>query len=161
MKSIIQRDSLRRNLRDYRETYLTTKNLNLDESATRIIVNHLLTDVLGYRELLEIKTEYPVMGGYIDYLVEVANKKQMVIEVKSMGTNLRFKHLRQAIYYALSVGVNLIILTNGQEVQVYKVVYKGRLIISHEFSVNLSYGDEINSKYLARISRQQIETIRQ
>src|ERR1039458_5762335 len=75
-------------LQSYRRNYLKNKFSALDESSTRIIVNHLLSDVLGYKELTDIKTEFPVSGGYIDYLIQANGKNIFIVEVKSISTRL-------------------------------------------------------------------------
>ncbi|MCK4635734.1 MAG: type I restriction enzyme HsdR N-terminal domain-containing protein [Candidatus Moranbacteria bacterium] len=98
--------------------------LDLDESATRLMINNLLTKVLGYTELEEIKTEYRIRGEYADYIVQLARKKHFVVEVKSIQLDLNEKHLRQSINYAANEGIDWIILTNGKQIQLYKVLFK-------------------------------------
>lgn len=153
MLSLTARDNIQNDLRHYKRKYLGKKFENLDESSTRVIVNHLLTDVLGYKELVNIKTEYPVVGGYMDYLVEVDGRKLLVVEVKSAGTTLKFKHLRQATYYALSAGVSIVVLTNAKDLQVYRLRFKDHLIIDHLFSVDLTRLDETTAELVASLSR--------
>ena len=83
-----------KDLREYRKKYLTKKqNLEVDESATRIMVNGFLTNVLGYIELDDIKTEYNIRGEYADYVIQLARKKHIVIEVKSIQIDLNDRHL--------------------------------------------------------------------
>lgn len=163
MQILTAHASLQRDLRLYRNKYLKKKKRRLDESATRIIVNHLLTDVLGYQELNEIKTEYPIKGGFIDYLVERHNRKLFVVEVKSIDTPLRFRHLRQAIYYALSAGVNLIVLTNAKDVEVYRIFVSDRLIVKRLFVTDLSVEDSSATaalSYLKKMNEKKIEATR-
>lgn len=133
----------------YRRRYLNKKLDDLDESATRIIINHLLSDVLGYRELVDIKTEYPVKGGYIDYLIELNHKKVIVIEVKSIATKLTNKHLRQAVYYAATVGSDWIILTNARTLDLYKIRFSKPIKITKIFSLDLKRAD---SKLQSKVS---------
>lgn len=104
-----------KSLRDYRKKYLTKKqNLELDESATRLMVNFFLTGVLGYIELDDIKTEYNIRGEYADYVIQLARKKHIVIEVKSIQLDLNDRHLRQSLSYAANEGIDWIILFNGR-----------------------------------------------
>lgn len=110
-------------LREYRKRFLTKKqNLEVDESATRIMVNALLTDVLGYAELDDIKTEFNIRGIYADYVIQLARKKHMVIEVKSIQLNLTGNHLRQAVGYAADEGIEWALLTNGRQLKLYRVI---------------------------------------
>ena len=111
-------------LREFRKKYLTKKqNLEVDESATRIMVNSLLSTVLGYAELDDIKTEYNIRGTYADYVIQLARKKHIVIEVKSIQIDLNANHLRQAMGYAADEGIDWILLTNGRQVKLYKVIF--------------------------------------
>jgi hypothetical protein len=118
-------------LRDYRKKYLTKKqNLELDESATRLMVNFFLTDVLGYKELDDIKTEYNIRGEYADYVIQLARKKHIVIEVKSIQLDLNDRHLRQCLSYAANEGIDWIMLFNGRQMRLYRVLF-GKPISYH------------------------------
>jgi hypothetical protein len=113
---------LEKRLRDYRKKYLTRKlNLELDESATRLMVNNFLTDILGYTELEDIKTEYNIRGEYADYVVQLKRKKHFIIEVKSIQLDLNSKHLRQSTAYAANEGIDWIVLFNGKQIQLYRL----------------------------------------
>lgn len=118
-------------LRDYRKKYLTKKqNLELDESATRLMVNFFLTGVLGYTELDDIKTEYNIRGEYADYVIQLARKKHIVIEVKSIQLDLNDRHLRQSLSYAANEGIDWIMLFNGRQIRLYRVLF-GKPISHH------------------------------
>lgn len=120
-----------KSLRDYRKKYLTKKqNLELDESATRLMVNFFLTGVLGYIELDDIKTEYNIRGEYADYVIQLARKKRIVIEVKSIQLDLNDRHLRQSLSYAANEGIDWIILFNGRQIRLYRVLF-GKPISYH------------------------------
>ena len=93
-----QTQQLEKRLREYRKRYLTKQqNLELDESATRLMVNYFLTGVMGYVELDDIKTEYNIRGEYADYVIQLARKKHFVIEVKSIQIDLNERHLRKRV----------------------------------------------------------------
>lgn len=53
-------------IKEYRRQFFSKDIQDLDESGTRIMVNHILTDLLGYKSLDEIKTEYMIKGTYAD-----------------------------------------------------------------------------------------------
>lgn len=128
-----------KSLRDYRKKYLVKKqNLELDESATRLMVNFFLTGVLGYEELEDIKTEYNIRGEYADYVIQINRKKHIVIEVKSIQIDLNDKHLRQSLSYAANEGIDWIILFNGRQIRLYRVLF-GKpisyyLVFEHDLS---------------------------
>jgi hypothetical protein len=111
-------------LKDYKRRYLKSQFSSLDESATRIMVNSLLTSVLGYAELDEIKTEYNIKNEYADYVVQIQRKKHFVVEVKSIQIDLNERHLRQSLSYAANEGIDWILLTNARQIQIYRVLFK-------------------------------------
>lgn len=116
-----QLQELRNKLKDYKRKYLKKEFSSLDESATRIMTNNFLTEILGYQELVEIKTEYRIRSEYADYVVQLKRKKHFVVEVKSIGLDLSEKHLRQSLSYAANEGIDWILLLNGREIQLYRV----------------------------------------
>lgn len=134
-----QINQLEKQLREYRKKYLTKKqNLEVDESATRIMVNNFLTSVLGYLELDDIKTEYNIRGEYADYVIQLARKKHIVIEVKSIQIDLNDRHLRQSLSYAANEGIDWILLFNGKQIKLFRVLF-GKPISYHAvFEYDLS-----------------------
>lgn len=113
------------------------------------MINSFLTEVLGYRELDEIKTEYNIRGEYADYVIQLKRKKQFVVEVKSVQLDLNERHLRQSLSYAANEGIDWIILTNGRIFQIYRVVFnkpiRTELLASIDFT-------EANSSDMKRYS---------
>lgn len=132
MPTQFQVKQIEKALREYRKKYLTNKkNLEVDESATRLMVNHFLTQVLGYAEISEIRTEYNIRGEYADYVIQLARKKHIVIEVKSIQIDLNDRHLRQSLSYAANEGIDWIMLFNGRQIQLYRVIF-GKPISHHQ-----------------------------
>lgn len=139
MSTAHQTQQLEKRLREYRKKYLTKKsNLELDESATRLMVNYFLTDVLGYLELDDIKTEYNIRGEYADYVIQLARKKHFVIEVKSIQIDLNERHLRQSLSYAANEGIDWIVLFNGKQLQLYRVLFGKPISVHKVFDYDLS-----------------------
>lgn len=134
-----QKKQLEKRLREYRKKYLIRKeNLKLDESATRLMVNYFLTDVLGYVELEDIKTEYNIRGEYADYVIQLARKKHFVIEVKAIELDLNERHLRQSTAYAANEGIDWIVLFNGKQIQLYRVIFAKPIAVHKVFDYDLS-----------------------
>jgi hypothetical protein len=121
MATETQIKAIQTNLKDYKKRYLRKEFSNLDESATRIMINSFLTDILGYQELTEIKTEYRIRSEYADYVIQLKRKKHFVIEVKSIDLDINEKHLRQSLSYAANEGIEWILLMNGRELQLFRV----------------------------------------
>lgn len=116
-----QINELKERLKTYKRKYLRKEFNSVDESGTRIMTNSFLTEVLGYKELEEIKTEYRIRGEYADYVVQLKRKKHLVVEVKAIQLDLHDKHLRQSLNYAANEGIDWILLLNGRQIELYRV----------------------------------------
>lgn len=125
-------------LKTYSKQYLRKQYSELDESATRLMINNFLTVVLGYKELEEIKTEYRIRGEYADYIIQTNRKKQFVVEVKAIQLDLSEKHLRQSVAYAANEGIDWIILTNGKFIEVYRVIFAKPISTKKIFGFDLT-----------------------
>lgn len=137
MATDLQIKNLTKRLKEYRHQYLLKEYKDLDESATRILVNHLLTSVLGYEELVEVKTEYEIKGAYADYVVQLKRNKCFVVEVKAISINLNDHHIRQTVNYAANEGIDWAVLTNGRQIELYRVIFKKPISNVKLFSFDL------------------------
>lgn len=125
-------------LKAYRKKYLSGKYSEVDESATRLMVNEFLSEVLGFAVLDEIKTEYMIRGTYADYVVQIGGKQHFIVEVKGRGIELSEKHLRQAVNYAANEGIDWVLLTNGRQFIVHRVIFEKPISSREVFSVDLA-----------------------
>ncbi len=98
-----------------------------NEADTRIIINDLLEKVFGYDKYFEVTAEHMVKSTYVDYAIVIDGKAEILIEVKSMDSNLKQDHIRQTVNYAASEGVKWAILTNGCEWQYIESLLTSRL----------------------------------
>lgn len=146
-------------LKEYRNKYMKKQYADLDESATRLMVNSLLTNVFGYTELDEIKTEYRIRGEYADYIIQLARKKHFVVEVKSIQLDLNEKHLRQSVNYAANEGIDWIILTNGKNIELYKVIFEKPISSRKIFGFDISDKDDFKkmSEFLVYLTKKSVE----
>ena len=133
---------LRNSLKDYKRKYLRKEFSSLDESATRIMTNNFLTELLGYLELVEIKTEYRIRSEYADYVIQLKRKKHFVVEVKSIDLDLNEKHLRQSLSYAANEGIDWILLLNGREIQLYRVNFGKPITTTLIYKIDLMDKDD-------------------
>jgi hypothetical protein len=126
-------------VKDYKkELALAYKNNpKLNESGTRLLINDFLRNVLGYIPNEEIKTEYEISGGYADYVIQTGKKKRVVVEVKSLGIKLNENHLRQSLGYAAGEGIDWILLLNGKQFQLYKVIFAKPVYTKLVFDLDL------------------------
>lgn len=124
-------------IKNYKKTYLDKQYVDLDESATRLMVNHFLTEILGYKMIEEIKTEFMIRGTYADYVIQINGIRHFLVEVKALSLELSEKHLRQALNYAANEGIDWVVLTNGRKLDLYKVLFEKPIECKKVFSIDL------------------------
>ena len=134
-------------IKDYKKKFLDKPLGELDESGTRLLINHFLTEMLGYETLSEVKTEYMIKGTYADYVIQIGGKRHFLIEVKALSLNLSSNHLRQSINYGANEGIDFVLLTNGRVFELYKVLFEKP--ISHELIFSLNLSELSNLKIIA------------
>ena len=134
-------------IKDYKKKFLDKPLGELDESGTRLLINHFLTEMLGYETLSEVKTEYMIKGTYADYVIQIGGKRHFLVEVKALSLNLSANHLRQSINYGANEGIDFVLLTNGRVFELYKVLFEKP--ISHELIFSLNLSELSNLKIIA------------
>ena len=134
-------------IKDYKKKFLDKPLGELDESGTRLLINHFLTEMLGYETLSEVKTEYMIKGTYADYVIQIGGKRHFLVEVKALSLNLSSNHLRQSINYGANEGIDFVLLTNGRVFELYKVLFEKP--ISHELIFSLNLSELTNLKIIA------------
>lgn len=160
-----QLDTLRDQLKVYKRKYLRKEFATLNEADTRIMTNSFLTEILGYRELEEIKTEYRIKSEYADYVIQLKRKKQFVVEVKSIGLDLNDKHFKQSLAYASNEGIDWILLLNGREVQLYRVNFGKPITTTLIYKIDFMDSDQLKKApellwYLTKraVDKRELET---
>lgn len=138
-----QLKSLKKKIREYKTRYLKKAFKESNESDTRIMVNYFLSEILGYTELEEIKTEYRIKSEYADYVIQLKRKKQFVVEVKSIEIDLDNRHLRQSLSYAANEGIDWILLLNGRQIQLYRVNFSKPVTTTLIANIDLLSSDGI------------------
>lgn len=134
---------IREQLKTYKHRYLRKDYANRNEADTRIMTNSFLTEILGYQELEEIKTEYRIKSEYADYVIQLKRKKHFVVEVKSIELDINEKHLRQSLSYAANEGIDWILLLNGREVQLYRVNFSKPITTTLIFKLDLMNPEDL------------------
>lgn len=160
MLTALQRKNFISELRKYKRKYLKNKYFELGESATRLMINSFLTDVLNYVELDDIKTEFSIKGTYADYVIQLGKKRQIVIEVKAIQIDLNEKHIRQSLNYAANEGIDWVLLTNGKQWLFFRVLFekpiKSKLVFNLDLSVDEDFKKALKKfEYLTKKCVQQ------
>ncbi|TWI78010.1 type I restriction and modification enzyme subunit R-like protein [Lacibacter cauensis] len=138
MLSASKQQKLAAAIKAYRKDYLEGGRKELDESGTRIMINRFLSDVLGYKQLEEIKTEYMIKGTYADYVIQVNKTRHFLVEVKALSFQLSEKHLRQTVNYGANEGIEYALLTNGRNFEFYKIIFAQPISSHLIFALDLS-----------------------
>ena len=110
-----------------------------NESDTRLIINQMLQDVLGFR-LEDIKTEQRIEGRKADYVIAVNGQDALVIEAKRIGAGLRQQQIFQATSYAAYGGIKWAVLTNAWVWQLYHISTGEKIETDLIFNVDLMDG---------------------
>ena len=138
MLTELQRKLFVSELKKFKRKYLKEKYFEMHESDTRLMINSFLVDVLGYAELDEIKTEQAIKGTYADYVIQIDKTRHFIIEVKAIQLKLSEKHIRQALHYASDEGIDWVLLTNGREWLLFRVLFEKPIRSQLVFSIDLS-----------------------
>jgi predicted type IV restriction endonuclease len=119
---------------------LTASLQNQDnESDTRLLINQMLTSVLGYKPE-DIKTEQKIEGRRADYILSINNENALIVEAKKIGMALRDNQVFQAATYAAYSGIKWAVLTNAMVWQLYHVATTDRLKNELVFTIDLKDG---------------------
>lgn len=158
MLTASKKQKLLNELKVYRKKFLDGQIVELDESGTRLLINTFLTDVLGYKPIEEIKTEYMIKGTYADYVIQIAKTRHFLVEVKALSYTLSEKHLRQTINYGANEGIEYALLTNGKNFEFYKIIFEkpinSRLIFTLDLSDQTKFKEAV--EYLQHLHRDSV-----
>jgi hypothetical protein len=125
-------------LKRYQPILADAKRRDISESDTVVIVGDMLADVLGYNKYQEITAEFAIRGTYVDLAVRVGSDVRFLVEVKSIGSELKDLHVKQAIDYGANQGIEWVILTNGTHWRIYRVIFKQPIDKTLVFEADLS-----------------------
>jgi stress response protein SCP2 len=149
-------------IREGLQTYLPYINhaleKNQNESGTRMILDRLLHEALGYK-MEEIKSEESIKGKRADYVLSIREDDVIVIEAKRINSRLNDRQIFQATSYGAHSGIKWALLTNVVSWQLYPITACDGTIESHlVFDVDIRNGlDDETIHCLYLISRYDIK----
>lgn len=123
----VVRKRLQKALPKFAEILRSAKRRDVNEANTVTIITDVLEEVFGFDRYSEITREQATGTGYCDLAVTIHGSIQYLIEVKPVGVSLNIKHVRQAVTYAAEKGITYVVLTNGIDWNLYKVVLAGKI----------------------------------
>ena len=84
----------------------------------------MLSGVFGFDKYTELTSEQAIRGTFCDLAIKLDGNIKFLIEVKAIGLNLKENHLRQAIGYGSTQGIQWVVLTNGIAWEIYKIKFE-------------------------------------
>ena len=150
-KKVLDRFSER--LKQFQTVAASHRQRDVSEADTVTLVKDILADTFGYDKYLELTSEYQIRGTYCDLAVKIDGKIKYLVEVKAAAIDLNDGHLRQAIGYATSEGIEWVVLTNAVEWQLHRLKFgqpvETELVASFNLiNVNLKNDDDLQKLYL-------------
>lgn len=134
------RERVAKGLRRFKIVAQKARANGAKESDTRMVVSSIISDALGWDAFDNLTGEYRIKGSFADFVLRKDGKHFVIIEVKAITSRLNDNHLYQAVSYAASEGVEWVILTNGAEWRLYRVLFNKP--VEHELIFEVSLLDE-------------------
>jgi len=102
-----------------------------NEAETRRRVERIFDLLMGYDVLKHISREHAVHGvgdtEHCDFAIQLDNNESTIpmimVELKRVNIDLVPKHLKQVTSYAINMGCEWSLLTNGKEWKLYHITY--------------------------------------
>lgn len=136
-------------LKKFQPILQSAKARDVNESDTVVVVTDLLHEVFGYDKYSEITSEHAIRSTFCDLAIKLDGVLALLVEVKAVGTELKEPQIKQAVDYAANQGVDWVVLTNGLQWQVYKVLFtkpiQNELVVEFNLATaNARSGSDIN-----------------
>lgn len=144
-------------IKRFQQTIRDASHRDINESDTALIIAEMLAEVMGYKKLEEITTEYGVRGAYADLAVKVKSDLRFLVEVKAVGTELKDSHVTQVVNYGANQGVDWAILTNAAQWQAYRITFSkpvDRVLVLSTDLTQDDYKSESVIEFFGNLSRE-------
>ena len=141
MGSIPKRVSerLSKETRRFQKVLRDAKDRDINESDTVLIVSDMLASVFGFDKYSEITSEFAIRSTFCDLAVKTDGKVKYLIEVKAIGLDLKETHIRQAVGYGVQHGMQWVVLTNGIDWEIYRIIFERP--VGHELLCSFNFLD--------------------
>jgi len=121
----------RKALLDARKMIEAVAKMDGNEAETRRRVERIFESLMGYDVLKHITREYAIHGvgdtEHCDFAVQLnyeeSSKPDVLVELKRVNIDLTLKHLKQVSSYAINIGCEWVLLTNGKEWKLYHISF--------------------------------------
>ena len=121
-------NEVRAAIREARRIIEDVQKADGNEAETRRRVERLFETVMGYDAFKHLSREHAVHGvgdtEHMDFAIKVVpDQISMVVELKRVNVDLSGKHLKQAMRYAVDMGCEWVLLTNGRQWELYHIEF--------------------------------------
>jgi len=114
-----------------RQVIDTVARADGNEAETRRRIERILESLMGYDVFKYVTREYAVHGvgdsDYCDFAIKIEEGEkaipEMLVEIKRVNVDLAAKHLKQVASYAINIGCEWVVLTNGKEWKLYHISF--------------------------------------
>ena len=120
-------ERFKREIPGFQRVLESGRDRDVNEADTVVIVTDMLERVFGMDKYSEVTREFAIKGTYVDLAVRIDGAVEYLIEVKAVGVTLKPAHLRQAVDYAAKEGIRWVVLTNGIEWEIHRVLVDGQV----------------------------------
>lgn len=117
------KDRITAGLKRYQPILKRARDQDINESDTVTILMDVLADIFGYDKYIEITSEYAIKHTYCDLAIKLDGTPRILIEVKAAGLDLKEQHIKQAVDYGSNAGVDWVVLTNGVQWKIYRILF--------------------------------------
>jgi len=117
------KDRLSNGLKKFQGIVQIAKSKDINESDTVVIVTDMLSELFGFDKYSDITSEYAIKKTFCDLVIKTDGKIRFIIECKAVGLELKADHVKQAVDYGSNEGVDWVILTNGNNWKIFKIIF--------------------------------------
>ncbi len=125
--------AVRKAIKDARNLIEDVAKSDGNEAETRKRVERILEWLMGYDVFRHVTREHAVHGAgnteHCDFAIQVDNSAgassspDMIVELKKVNIDLTRRHLKQVAGYAIDMGCEWALLTNGRDWQLYHITF--------------------------------------
>lgn len=120
------------------QTVITQAQIrDINESDTVTIIVDALHHIFGFDKFSEITSEYAIRNSFCDLVIKVDEKILFLLEAKSINTELKEKHIKQAVDYGANQGIEWVVLTNSINWRIFKIGFAKPIAFREVTSFNL------------------------